>query len=48
MSILKDPLFLAFSVTVSKSERIIALPSDYGALLTGLSLSRISAPGTPG
>jgi hypothetical protein len=38
-----DPLFLASSVTVSKPERIIALPSNHGPLLAGLSLSRISA-----
>ena len=45
---LKDPLFLASSVFVKKPERIIALPFDHGPVLTGLSLSRISAPGTLG
>jgi transposase len=45
---LKDPLFLASSVTVSKPERIIALPFDHGALLAGLWFSRIPAAGTLG
>jgi hypothetical protein len=45
---LKDPLFLASSVTVSKPERIIALPCDHGALLAGLSFSRIPAADTLG
>ena len=36
---LKDPLFLASSVFVKKPERIIALPSNYGPLLAGLSFS---------
>jgi transposase len=36
---LKDPLFLASSVTVSKPERIIALPFDHCIMLAGLSFS---------
>jgi transposase len=45
---LKDPLFLASWVTVSKPERIIALSLIMVLCLTSLSFSRISAAGTPG